>query len=196
KSIDPLIMARMRSARVVVFGGSGFIGTNLLLQLKAMDCAITCCSRHGHRFRPPIPGVQYVEMDLTAMPVLRPILQDADVVYHLSSMSTPETAERSPALDLQDNVGWTLHMLKQCLEARVRKFVFVSSGGTVYGMPIITPIPETHPTDPISFHGVGKLAVEKYLAVLRRHGLNSVVVRPANVYGPHQDPNGRLGFIT
>lgn len=65
----------------------------------------------------------------------------------------------------------------------------------MYGIPETNPIRETHPTNPISFHGVEKLTVEKYLAVLRRHGLNSVVVRPANVYGTYQDPWGRLGFI-
>jgi UDP-glucose 4-epimerase len=97
---------------------------------------------------------------------------------------------------LKGDIAWTLPLLGQCLLAGVQKLVYVSSGGTVYGLPAVTPIPETHPTEPISLHGAGKLAVEKYLAVFRRHGLHSAVARPANVYGPHQDPRARLGFIT
>jgi UDP-glucose 4-epimerase len=85
--------------------------------------------------------------------------------------------------------------MRQCRESQVRRFIFASSGGTVYGVPAETPTPETHATHPISLYGAEKLAAEQFLAVLRSHGLESITVRPANVYGPHQDPRGRCGFI-
>jgi UDP-glucose 4-epimerase len=137
-----------------------------------------------------------VAVDLTTGPDLESVLRDVEVVFDLSSLSSPGVGEPNPAVGLHDSVGWTLHVLTECLRANVRRVVYLSSGGCVYGVPGATPIPETHPTDPVSFYGVQKLAVEKYLAVLRRHGLDSVIVRPANVYGPHQDFRGPSGFVS
>jgi UDP-glucose 4-epimerase len=89
-----------------------------------------------------------------------------------------------------------LRWLEGCVETGVSRVIFLSSGGTVYGIPRARPIGEEHPTEPICSYGIGKLAVEKYLALFRRlHDLPYVVLRASNVYGPGKDPFGRQGAI-
>jgi len=98
--------------------------------------------------------------------------------------------------DVESNVLGSLRLFELCREHGVRKLVFVSSGGTVYGVPRATPVAEDHPTDPISSYGIHKLAVEKYLALAHRlHGLDYRIARPANLYGPRQRLDTAQGAV-
>ena len=101
-----------------------------------------------------------------------------------------------PSKDVTDNVLGTLNLLDACIANNVSKFVFISSGGTVYGLPSSVPICENHPTDPICSYGISKLAIEKYISLYNQlYGLQSVVLRLANPYGPRQRLNSTQGVI-
>ncbi|MBD0272206.1 MAG: NAD-dependent epimerase/dehydratase family protein, partial [Acetobacteraceae bacterium] len=111
--------------------------------------------------------------------------------------STPESSNKDPVADLTACAVASLHLLEICRAAGVRKVVFLSSGGTVYGIPNSVPIREDAPTDPISAYGVSKLAVEKYLHLYRHlHSLDYAVLRVANPFGPWQEPDRRQGVVT
>ncbi len=98
--------------------------------------------------------------------------------------------------DVESNVVGTLRMLHAASRGEVRKVVFISSGGTVYGMPQAVPIPESHPTEPRVSYAIAKLAIEKYLALFQStHGLDHVVLRVANPYGERQRVDAAQGAV-
>jgi UDP-glucose 4-epimerase len=122
--------------------------------------------------------------------------QGQEIGFHLLSGSVPGQPGQKPTSDLVTNVLGTLRFLDICNAAAVRRIVFASSGGTVYGPANRYPIPEAAPTDPISAYGVGKLAIEKYLGLYHHlYGLEYFALRVANVYGPLQSPLKRQGVV-
>ena len=127
---------------------------------------------------------------------MRDLLAGASVVYHLAWRYLPAVSNRHIEAEAQENVPGTLRLLRLCAEAGVRRVVFFSSGGSIYGPARALPIAETHPTEPLTAHAVSKLAVEKYLDIIARtDGLDYVILRPGNPYGPYQDPDGGQGAI-
>jgi UDP-glucose 4-epimerase len=120
----------------------------------------------------------------------------SEIVFHLLGGTNPEVSNKDPIADLQINTVASVWLLELCRAAAVRKVVFLSSGGTVYGIPSVVPTPETAPTDPISAYGINKLMVEKYLHLYHHlHGLRTIVVRAANPFGPYQSPYRRQGVV-
>lgn len=156
---------------------------------------------HGFGRRRSYPealeGVRWTAGEFSDRAALARAVDGAEHVFHLLGGSTPESSNKDPVADLVAGAVASLHLLEICRAAGVRKVVFVSSGGTVYGIPASTPIPEDAPTDPISAYGVSKLAIEKYLRLYRHlHGLDYAVLRVANPFGPWQDPDRRQGVVT
>jgi UDP-glucose 4-epimerase len=101
-----------------------------------------------------------------------------------------------PVFDTRVNVLGTVNLLEACARAGVRRVVFASSGGALYGDTTVLPTPETHPCCPASAYGAAKLAGETYGSVFHQvHGLEFVALRYANVYGPRQDPHGEAGVV-
>lgn len=173
----------------LVLGGGGFIGSHVV------DALVDA----GHRVRvferPRVPqyrpfagdAMEWLEGDFQNSVLVREAVRGVDAIVHLVSTTLPKGSNDDPEFDVQSNVIGTLRLLRFAVEAGVRKVVFISSGGTVYGVPTIVPIPETHATDPRVSYAIGKLAVEKYLAVFeQQHGLAYAVLRVANPYGPRQ----------
>jgi UDP-glucose 4-epimerase len=110
-----------------------------------------------------------------------------DVVLHLVSTTLPKNSNDDPIYDVQSNLVATLQMLNAMVAHNVRKIVFISSGGTVYGNPMYLPIDEKHPTDPLVSYGITKLAIEKYLQMYSLlHGISAITLRVANPYGERQ----------
>ena len=180
----------------LVLGGAGFIGSHLAEAL----------ARDGHRVRifdrphvDRLPQLQRFELftgDFLNPQALAPAIAGAEVVFHLISTTLPKNSNDNPAYDVESNVLGTLRLLELCRSHKVRKLVFVSSGGTVYGPPRSTPVREDHPTDPICSYGVHKLMVEKYLQLEHHlHGLDYSVVRPPNLYGPRQRLDTAQGAV-
>lgn len=119
-----------------------------------------------------------------------------DIVFHLVAGSVPQSSNRDPAAELATAPIATLNLLEICRSARIRKLVFASSGGAVYGIPRAIPIPEQAPTDPISAYGISKLMIEKSLHLYRHlHGIDYQILRIANPYGRFQLGTKHQGLI-
>ncbi|CAM5420264.1 UDP-glucose 4-epimerase OS=Afipia felis OX=1035 GN=galE PE=3 SV=1 [Afipia felis] len=134
--------------------------------------------------------------DLNSESDIEAAMAGCDVCVHLASTTNPATSNRDPVFDISTNLIGTLNLLNVATRMGTSKIIFVSSGGTVYGPPLSTPIREDHPTNPITSYGIVKLAIEKYLDFYRHnHGLDYVVLRVANPYGEGQNIESGQGAI-
>ena len=181
----------------LVIGGGGFIGTHLVEHLLEKYHSVRVYGRNPNRFRGTPKGAEFVEGELGNHGLVRESLEGMEVVFHLVSTTLPKTANDDPIFDVRSNLVDTIQLLEACVEAGVRKVVFPSSGGTVYGPPEFLPVTEEHPTQPITSYGIVKLAIEKYLNLFHHlHGLDYTTLRISNAYGPYQDPAGQQGAIS
>ena len=179
----------------IVLGGGGFIGTNLCRRLVSAGHRVRAFGRRC-QFPDALRGAEWYQGDFTDAAALAAALDTFDVVFHLVHSTTPQSANLDMTGDIEGNVVASLALFDLCGKLKVRRLVFVSSGGTVYGLPNTIPTPETAPTDPIGAYGVSKLCIEKYLAVYQRlHGLDYRILRVTNPYGPFQVPIKNLGLI-
>ncbi len=179
----------------LVLGAGGFIGSHLCRSLAAAGARV-----HGFGRRPlfpdALPAMRYTVGEFTDRAALALAVDGAEIVFHLLGGTNPEVSNKDPIADLQINTVASVQLLELCRAAGVRKIVFVSSGGTVYGVPAATPIDEAAATDPISAYGINKLMVEKYLRLYAHlGGPQSVTLRVANPYGPFQSPFRRQGLV-
>jgi UDP-glucose 4-epimerase len=123
-------------------------------------------------------------------------LKDADIVFHFVGTTLPQSSTENPTYDIETNVLASVRLLDACVKHGVKRIMFSSSGGTVYGIPRRTPIPEDHPNDPICSYGITKLAIEKYIALYHRlYGLDYRIIRFANPYGPRQRMHSSQGAV-
>jgi UDP-glucose 4-epimerase len=180
---------------VAVIGAAGFIGMHAARKLGGMTGDLRCFSR-----RRPTSAEGAHEKWFTGSIADRDALLQAitgcEVVVHLASASTPMGAAKNMVAAAEESIVASLRLFEACVAAGVRRVVYLSSGGTVYGIPSIVPTPEDAPTDPISAYGVGKLAVEHYLRVVhRQHGLDYRILRASNVYGPLQSGSRNQGVV-
>lgn len=183
---------------ILVLGGCGFIGTHIVQRLAHEGAALVVLDRNADTVRTPLPGVAYVEGELGNRGDLERVFErhPIEAVVHLAGSTVPGNSNADPQFDVITNVCDTIALLDLCVRHRVRKVLFLSSGGAVYGIPRQIPVAEDHPTDPISSYGITKLAVEKYLRLYHHlYGLRYVVIRAANPYGPGQRPNAEQGVV-
>src|SRR6185503_18583105 len=186
-------------ASCLVLGGAGFIGSHLAEALLQAGHRVRIFDR-PHLDRLPT-FLQRREFEVFTGDFLNPYVLSAalegnEIVFHLVSTTLPKTSNDNPVYDVESNVVGTLRLLELCRSQGVRKVVFVSSGGTVYGVPRSVPVDETHPTEPICSYGIQKLVIEKYLQLNHRiHGLDYCVVRPSNLYGPRQRVDVAQGAV-
>lgn len=176
-------------ASCLVLGGAGFIGSHITEALVQSGHQVKVFDRpHVDRLALlPREGVEVFTGDFLNPYALASALRGTDIVFHLVSTTLPKTSNDNPVYDVESNVIGSLRLIALCREHAVRKVVFVSSGGTVYGIPKSLPVTEDHPTDPICSYGIHKLALEKYLQLAHRlYGLEYCILRPANLYGPGQ----------
>lgn len=180
----------------LILGGCGFIGSQLAERLLGEGHKVRLYDRSTSRLRPFPSGAEYVEGELGNHGLLREAVKDMDVVFHFISTTLPKSSNEDPGYDVRSNLVDTIQLLETCVEAGVRKVIFASSGGTVYGPPKYIPINEEHPVEPISSYGIVKLAVEKYLGLFHYlHGLDYAALRISNPYGPYQDPGRQQGAV-
>ncbi|HEY3350245.1 MAG TPA: NAD-dependent epimerase/dehydratase family protein [Thermoanaerobaculia bacterium] len=182
-------------ARVVVTGGAGFLGRHIVRALSEAGVEVCVLDRLPPRDAFP-PGVEVVAGNVAERDVVERTLCGADAVVHLACTTVPQTSEDNRLHDLRSNVEPALTLLDCAAAAGARRFVFASSGGTIYGNPIRTPIGEDHPTRPANSHGAMKLAVEGYLwSCANLTGLETYALRMSNAYGPGQTAAKPQGFI-
>lgn len=182
--------------RAVIVGGNGFIGSHLVDALLHEHWQVVVYDRYPERFRSPIPQVEYVYGEFENTTLLGSVLSRADIVFHLVSTTTPRSSNESPVFDIQTNLIGSVNFLHLCVKAKVGKVVFLSSGGTVYGIPQDLPVKELHETNPICSYGIVKLAIEKYLLLFQQlYDLPYTILRPSNPYGQRQNPDGEQGVV-
>jgi len=182
--------------RALVIGGCGFIGSHIVDSLSAQGARIRVLDRQPERFRAKLSGVEYLFGSFLERMTLAEALSGVDIVFHAVSTTFPGTADLDPASDVSENLCGTLGLLELMREMGISRIVYLSSGGTVYGIPDICPVPEHHPLRPIGSYGIVKAAVEQYLRVYeRRYGLSPVIVRASNPYGPRQAHSGVQGVV-
>ncbi|MDR7135220.1 UDP-glucose 4-epimerase [Lysobacter niastensis] len=184
--------------RCLVLGGAGFIGSHLVDGLVSQGHQVRVFDR-PQMSRDNLadhPLVEIIEGDFANSGEMADAIRGCDVCYHLISTTLPKSSNADPVFDLESNLVATVRMLGHAVEAGVRKVVFLSSGGTVYGTPQHVPIEEGHPTTPICSYGITKLAIEKYLELFRHlHGLDYTVLRLSNPYGERQRINASQGAV-
>lgn len=181
---------------VVVLGGSGFLGSHLVDRLVADGHRVRVVSRSPERFRGDLDGVDYVRGDFTHASVLEDALDGVEAVCHFATTTVPSSSNRDPVFDVATNLVGTVQLLEAMRERGIRRILYMSSGGTVYGEPVSFPVPESAGLHPISSYGVVKVAVENYLHMYEQlYGLEPVIIRASNPYGPRQPTDGSQGLI-
>lgn len=179
-----------------VIGGAGFIGSHLVVDLQKSGRSVTVVGRREVPIRRLPDSVKYISGDYSDTYFLEQILGDHDEVILLAYTTVPKTSYDDPVKDLLTNVPYEVAFFELASKLALKKIVFVSSGGTIYGKPVFLPISEDHPTNPISPYGITKLTIEKYAFMYHvSKGLPVVCVRPGNAYGEGQRPFTGQGFI-
>jgi UDP-glucose 4-epimerase len=185
--------------RVLVTGGAGFIGSHIAesyLQ-DGWEVVVLDDLSRGHERNVP-KGARFVRADIRSDEARHTLATGRfDVLNHHAAQIDVRVSVDRPAFDSEINVVGLVNLLEGAAEGGVRRVVFASSGGVVYGDPEVIPTPETAPKLPISPYGVSKLAGEYYLRALAAlRGFEGVAMRYANVFGPRQDPKSEAGVVS
>jgi UDP-glucose 4-epimerase len=179
----------------IVLGAGGFLGTNLCRRLVSLGARVRAFGRSSS-FPDALKGAEWFQGDFSDPGALAAAMEGFEVVFHLVHDATPFSANLDMARDVQLSVIASLALFDISRRLKIRRIVFVSSGGTIYGRAQEVPTPETAPTDPITAYGVNKLLVEKYLALYEHlYGLDFRVLRVANPFGPFQVAAKSQGFV-
>src|SRR4249919_1440572 len=157
--------------KCTLFGGGGFIGSAIADRLLGDGHELRIFERprvEPYRSFAAHEKVEWVTGDLLSMHDLGAAIDGSDAVVHLVSTTLPKSSNDDPIYDVQTNLVASLQMLEAMRARDVRRIVFISSGGTVYGNPQYVPVDEKHPTEPQVSYGIVKLAIEKYLRMYQR----------------------------
>jgi len=182
--------------KYLVLGGSGFIGLHLSLALNQ-------CGHQVRVFDKSLPvidalpsEIEIITGDFSNTFSLAEALAGVDVVYHLISTTVPGTSNLDIENDIQSNLIATTNLLQTMVDVGVKKIVFLSSGGTVYGNSNANQISENHPLQPICSYGIVKIAIENYLFMFNQlQNIEYNILRVSNPYGPYQQHLGVQGVI-
>ncbi len=186
--------------KCLVLGGDGFLGSHLVddLLTRGYDVRVFDRFRKGHiKNLKHVKGVvEFYKGDFLNKRHLSRALKGVDYVFHFVSLSTPASTANNPQREIKLNLEGTLQLLDLCVKAGVKKVIYPSSGGAIYGNALDEVASETTQARPMSPYAVTKLSIEEHLHFYRRqYGLQFVIYRIANPYGERQDPNGIQGAI-
>lgn len=186
--------------KIIILSAAGFIGTNLSLKLmQNSNDEVTVVDEKNEYFASEVIGgnVKIVETKIDKDTDFDELVKGQEIVYHLFSSIVPTTSNRHIEHEIDTNVITTIRLLEACVRCNIKRVVFISSGGTVYGNNVQCPIDEDSATNPINSYGIQKLTIEKLLHLYYHiHNLDYRVIRLSNPYGPYQRPNGILGAVT
>ncbi len=184
--------------KILITGGAGFIGSHVAdVYLKAGHSVVIVDDLStGNRANIPT-GTSFYLMDI-ASPQLQKVfeIEKPDVVNHHAAQMSVTVSARDPMYDARINSLGLLNVLENSCRAKVKKFIFISSGGAIYGESPLEHIPEDNPPAPESPYAIHKLLGENYLRFYKnQHGLKFTALRYGNVYGPRQNPHGEAGVV-
>lgn len=184
--------------KCLVTGGAGFIGSHIVDTLLEAGHEVVVVDDLSTGKRANLnPRARFYELDIRS-PELPEVFagERPDIVSHQAAQMDVRRAVREPAFDASVNVIGALNVLESARHNGVKKILFASTGGAVYGEPEQVPVAETHPIAPMSPYGLTKFTFEQYLGLYRRlYGMAYVALRYPNVYGPRQDPHGEAGVV-
>ena len=184
--------------RILVTGGAGFIGSHIAEAFvrEGHEVSIVDDLSSGREEQVP-QGARFYRLDIRS-PELRAVFatEKPEVLCHHAAQMDVRRSVADPGYDASVNILGLLNLMELGRQYGLRRVLFASTGGAVYGEQEVFPCPETHPTEPVSPYGVAKLASERYLHFYSvQYGISWVGLRYANVYGPRQNPHGEAGVV-
>jgi UDP-glucose 4-epimerase len=186
------------SPKVLVTGGAGFIGSHVCDQFVARGAEVLALDNLSSGKKENLdPKVRLAQLDIRSPEAARLIESERpEIICHLAAQMDVRRSVEDPAFDAEANILGFINILEGARRGGVKRIVFSSTGGAIYGEQDVFPAPESHPTRPVSPYGVSKAAGELYLGYYRaQYGLSYAALRYANVYGPRQNPHGEAGVV-
>ncbi|WP_171013644.1 NAD-dependent epimerase/dehydratase family protein [Chitinivorax sp. B] len=185
----------MKKAKILVLGGSGFVGQATIPSLLASGHEVSVISRSI--LKPPqLDGTNYFSSSLEQKQILQALLPTTEFVLHFASASTPSVSALDPTFEALHNITPTAQLLETLQSYPNIHLIYLSSGGTIYGDPGPGLIDENVPSKPLSYYGAGKACIENLLTAYSNQTKNVVtIIRPANLYGPNQPLRSGFGII-
>ena len=184
--------------KILVTGGAGFIGSNVVdgfiqegHQVMVVDNLSTGVESNINK------KAQFIKVDIRSV-VIDTIFEkmQPDVLCHHAAQIDIRKSVADPIFDADVNIMGSLNLINACIKHQVKKVVFASTGGAIYGEQDYLPTDEKHPSHPLSPYGVAKLTIEKYLDYYHKtYGIDFISLRYSNVYGPRQNPLGEAGVV-
>lgn len=185
--------------KILVTGGAGFIGSHLTDALIAKGHIVVVIDNLSTGSRKNVnPKAKFLKADLADHKKIEKIIkkEKPEVIFHLAAQMSVQESVKNPVFDAENNILASFNLINLAKKYSVKKFIFASTGGAIYGDTKNRPTPETEKEWPLSPYGIAKLSVDKFLNYCQKiHGLNFVSLRYANVYGPRQNPHGEAGVI-
>ncbi len=186
--------------KILVTGGAGFIGSHTVDALVAtgqhqVSIIDNLSAGKGHQVN---PVARFHEIDLRDADAVKRVIvtETPEVIVHLAAQMDVRRSVADPAFDAQVNLVGFLNLMESARQHGLRRVIFSSTGGAIYGEQETFPAPEDHPLHPVSPYGVAKMATEAYLFFYKvQYGIDYTALRYGNVYGPRQDPHGEAGVV-
>jgi UDP-glucose 4-epimerase len=183
---------------ILVTGGAGFIGSHIVdAYIEAGHHVIVVDNLSSGKRAYVNPKANFIEMDILD-PGIKKIIrgENIEAINHHAAQISVSDSITSPIFDANTNIIGTVLLLKYAASLNIKKFIFASTGGAMYGDQKMFPAEESHPCQPLSPYGISKLSAENYLNYFnQKHKMNATVLRYSNVYGPHQNPHGEAGVV-
>ncbi|MFW9778842.1 MAG: NAD-dependent epimerase/dehydratase family protein [Candidatus Heimdallarchaeota archaeon] len=187
--------------RYLVTGGAGFLGSHLIEALLQQGHSIVCLDDFStgkkQNLQACINRIEVVSGDLRDSKTVQSLVKEVEAIYHLGAQISVSRSVREPLYDASVNINGILNVLNAACKNEISRVVFTSTGGAIYGEPKSIPASETMTESPESPYGLSKLSGEKYVVWYhKQYGLSYGIIRPANIFGPRQDPLGEAGVIS
>lgn len=188
--------------RYLILGGAGFLGTwttNRLVE-NIEDSVVVFDREYADygRLSQKNHNLEIRKGNFSSYDNFEELVEGCDIVFHFISSTNPSMTHKNICTDIEENILSTIRLLDSCVKQNIKKIVFISSGGTVYGRQANqSPIKETDPTNPISPYGIQKLTIEKYIQLYNyMYKLDYRIIRLSNPFGPYQNPFGNQGVLS
>ena len=185
-------------SKILVAGGAGFIGSHIVDRLIEKGNEVIVIDNLSTGKKENLNNnAKFYQVDICSSEISQIFEQEKPkIVFHFAAQVDIRKSVKDPIEDAKINILGSLNLINNCQKFEVKRFIFASSGGSIYGDTDIIPTPENHPENPESPYGICKLTIEKYLHFYKQtFGLNYTALRLANIYGPRQNSKGEAGVI-
>lgn len=182
---------------ILVTGGAGFLGSHLVDKLLALKHNVVIIDNLSTGHKKFLSGGDFYKIDIKS-PMVQAVFKKYkfDAVFHLAAQKSVPHSLEDPKFDAQENIIGSLNLLENCQKYNIKKLVFVSTGGAIYDQADEFPTTEKAEAKPLSPYAISKFTIEKYINFYNQvHKLQYTILRPANIFGPRQDPYGEAGVI-